>query len=95
MIFKVFLLFISLDILEEINEEMWYVIICVLAVLIMLALLVLCFLLGRRREKSNAELIKDANEREKVKENEYVKEQFGAAQGRMPRGPDPVSLIEN
>ena len=74
---------------------MWYVIICVLAVLIMLALLVLCFLLGRRREKSNAELIKDANEREKVKENEYVKEQFGAAHGMMPRGPDPVSLIEN
>ena len=95
MIFKVFLLFISLDILEEINEEMWYVIICVLAVLIMLALLGLCFLLGRRREKSNAELIKDANEREKVKENEYVKEQCGAAHGRMPRGPDPVSLIEN
>ena len=95
MIFKVFLLFIRLDILEEINEEMWYVIICVLAVLIMLALLVLCFLLGRRREKSNAELIKDANEREKVKENEYVKEQCGAAHGMMPRGPDPVSLIEN
>ena len=42
---------------------MWYVIIAVLSVLIILTLLGGCFILGRRREKSNAELIKNANER--------------------------------
>ena len=81
------------NILEEINEEMWYIIISVLAVLIILALLGFCFLLGRRREKSNLELINDANEREKVKENEYVKEQFGEI--RTSQGPNPVSRTEN
>ena len=98
---------------------MWYIIISVLAVLIILALLGFCFLLGRRREKSNLELIKvilasdwsihailcsdwlnpphqDANEREKVKENEYVKEQFGDTHEiRTSRGPNPVSVNEN
>ena len=49
---------------------MWYIIIAVLAVLIIIALLGFCFILGRRREKSNAELIKDANARERIKENE-------------------------
>ena len=48
---------------EQLDKELWYVIIAVLSVLIILTLLVGCFLLGRRREKSNAELIKCANER--------------------------------
>ena len=48
---------------EELDKELWYVIIAVLSVLIILTLLVGCFILGRRREKSNAELIKNANER--------------------------------
>ena len=85
--------YISYYILEEFNEEMWYIIIAVLAVLIILALLGFCFILGRRREKSNAELIKDANARERIKENEYVKEQY--SQELKCRGPNPVSMISN
>ena len=72
---------------------MWYIIIAVLAVLIIIALLGFCFILGRRREKSNAELIKDANARERIKENEYVKEQY--SQELKCRGPNPVSMISN
>ena len=56
----------KLVILEQtslVDEEFWYVVIAVLSVLIILALLGFCFILGRRREKSNAELIKTANER--------------------------------
>ena len=56
----------KLAILEQtrlVDEEFWYVVIAVLSVLIILALLAFCFILGRRREKSNAELIKTANER--------------------------------
>ena len=85
--------YISYYILEEFNEEMWYIIIAVLAVLIIIALLGFCFILGRRREKSNAELIKDANARERIKENEYVKEQY--SQELKCRGPNPVSMISN
>ena len=48
---------------EDLDRELWYVIIAVLSVLIILTLLVGCFILGRKREKSNAELIKNANER--------------------------------
>ena len=56
----------KLGILEQtslVDEEFWYVVIAVLSVLIIFALLGFCFILGRRREKSNAELIKTANER--------------------------------
>ena len=56
----------KLVILEQtslVDEEFWYVVIAVLSVLIIFALLGFCFILGRRREKSNAELIKTANER--------------------------------
>ena len=48
---------------DELDRELWYVVIAVLSVLIILTLLVGCFVFGRRREKSNAELIKCANER--------------------------------
>jgi len=94
---------INLEQLEEFNKEMWYIIISVLVLLIILATLGFCFLLGRRRRgdaKTNAELIKEAHERES-KENEYVKEKFEKFDTNHHemkiRGPDPdlIPIMKN
>jgi len=87
----------------EFNNEIWYIIISVLVLLIILATFGFCFLLGRRRRvnaKTNAELIKEALERES-KENEYVKEKFEKFDTNHHemkiRGPDPdlIPIMKN
>ena len=74
--------------LDSINEEKWYIIVGVLIVLIIISLLGLCFILGRRREKAVDELLKQASKVKMAEENEYTKPQsFSEIKSR---GPNPV-----
>ena len=61
----------------------------VLALLIIISLLGLCFILGRRRqEKAVDELLKQASNIKRVEENEYTKPQSFSE--LKSRGPNPV-----